>query len=65
MLRVYWWDDLSGIIFMNLKRCLDMFLGLDLLLVGEEDFKYCFCLKLKFSLMNGVGCIDWLILYEG
>lgn len=47
------------------KRYLDMFLGLDLFVVGEGDYKYWFCLKLRFSLMNGIGCIDCLILYEG
>lgn len=55
---------ISCIIFVNFRRYFDMFLGLDFFVDGE-DLKYCFCLKLKFNLMNGFWCLDCLILYEG
>lgn len=65
VLRAHWRDDLSGTISTNPKRRLDMFPGLDLPLVGEEDFKYRLRSKSKPSSMNGAGRTDRLILYEG
>lgn len=63
--RAHWRDDLSGTTSTKPKRHLDMFPGLDLPLVGDEDFKYRLRSKSKPSSMNGAGRTDRLILYEG
>jgi len=65
VLRAHWRDDLSGTTSTKPKRHLDMFPGLDLPLVGEEDFKYRLRSKSKSSSMDGAGRTDRLILYEG
>lgn len=65
VLRAHWRDDMSSTSSSKPKRHLDMFPGLDLPVVGEEDFKYRLRSKSKPSSMNGAGRTDRLILYEG
>jgi hypothetical protein len=64
VLRAHWRDDMSGT-SSKPRRHLDMFPGLDLPLVGEEDFKYRLRSRSKPGSMNGAGRTDRLILYEG
>ena len=65
VLRAHWRDDLSGKISTKPKKHLDMFPGLDLPIVGEEDFKYRLRSKSRPSSTNGIGRTDRLILYGG
>ena len=65
VIRAHWRDDVSGTSSLKAKRRLDRFPGLDLPLVGEEDFKYRLRSKSKPGSMNGAGRTDRLILYEG
>ncbi|KAG0579920.1 hypothetical protein KC19_4G134700 [Ceratodon purpureus] len=65
VLRASWRDDMSGTSSSKSRRHLDMFPGLDLPAVGEEDFKYRLRSKSKPSSTNGAGRTDRLILYGG
>jgi len=66
VLRAQWRDDMSGgPIPMKSKRHLESFPGLDLPLVGDDEFRYRLRSKSKPSAVNGAGRTDRLILYEG
>lgn len=65
VLRARWRDDLSGRTLTKSKRHLDMFPGLSLPLVEEENSKYNPRSKSKLSSANSAGRTDRLILYEG